>query len=463
MDYKKTTPDHLRFEEFIESKSQLGGDYGFEPSFLPGFLFDFQRHLVDWSVRRGRAAIFAECGLGKSPVQLTWAQNIVEKTNMPVLILTPLAVSAQTVREASKFNIEAKQSRDGVINSKIVVTNYHKLHYFSPNDFAGVVCDESGILKNYDGAIKSQVTEFMKKTKYRLLCTATPAPNDLIELGTSSEALGELGFIDMLSRFFKKAESTTSRSDEFRAGVYRFRGHAEQNFWRWVCSWSRAIRKPSDLGFSDDKFKLPELTQTQHIVSSDTPPDGFLFSTKANSLQEQRAERRRTLKQRCEKAASLICDTGKPAVAWCHLNDEGNLLEKLIPGAVEVDGSDSDEFKEESFEAFSAGQIRVLVSKPTVAGFGLNWQHCAHQTFFPSHSFEQLYQSVRRSWRFGQINPVHIDMVTSEGESTVLENLQRKSKAADEMFENLVRLINNELRIISENKHVKKQELPSWL
>lgn len=463
MDYKTTAPNRLRFEEFIESKSQLGGDYGFKPSFLPGFLFDFQRHLVDWSVRRGRAAIFAECGLGKSPVQLTWAQNIVEKTNMPVLILTPLAVSAQTVREASKFNIEAKQSRDGAINSKIVVTNYHKLHHFNPNDFAGVVCDESGILKNYDGAIKSQVTEFMKKTKYRLLCTATPAPNDLIELGTSSEALGELGFIDMLSRFFKKAESTTSRSDEFRAGVYRFRGHAEQNFWRWVCSWSRAIRKPSDLGFSDDKFKLPELTQTQHIVSSDTPPDGFLFFTKANSLQEQRAERRRTLKQRCEKAASLICDTGKPAVAWCHLNDEGNLLEKLIPGSVEVDGSDSDEFKEESFEAFSAGQIRVLVSKPTVAGFGLNWQHCAHQTFFPSHSFEQYYQAVRRSWRFGQRNPVHVDMVTSEGESVVLESLERKSKAADEMFENLVRLINNELRIISENKHVKKQELPSWL
>jgi len=453
----------MDYEKFLDQKTHSGTLSGFEPTFIPDCLFDFQKSLVDWSVRKGRAAIFADCGLGKTLMQLVWAQNVVEKTNGNVLILTPLAVGAQTVKEAAKFGIEANQSRDGSVHQKITVTNYQQLHKFDRNKFYGVVCDESSILKNFDGAIKRQVTEFMRKVQYRLLCTATAAPNDYIELGTSSEALGGLGFIDVVNRFFKKSEQTTTRSDEFRSGLYRFRGHAQHNFWRWICSWARAVRKPSDIGFPDGDFKLPKLTSIEHVIKARTVNPYFLFDMPAIGLREQRIERRRTIQERCEQSARLICDTGKPAVAWCHLNDEGHLLEKLITGAVEVDGNDSDEFKEETFEAFTSGQIRVLVSKPIIAGYGLNWQHCAHQTFFPSHSFEQWYQAIRRCWRFGQKNQVRIDVIASEGEQGVLSSMNRKAEQADEMFGKLIAMINNELKIEKQNQHTKIQETPTWL
>jgi len=380
-----------------------------------------------------------------------------------VLVLTPLSVGAQTIREAGKFGIEAKQSRDGTIAAPITVTNYQQLHKFDWQQFGGVVCDESSILKSVDGAIKSQVTDFMRKLPYRLLCTATAAPNDYIELGTSSEALGDLGFMDMLNRFFKKSEQTMSRREEFRSGLYRFRGHSEKDFWRWICSWARAVRKPSDIGFPDDAYRLPELQAVEHIITARTSNPDFLFDMPAVGLAEQRSERRRTINERCELAASLINATNKPAVAWCHLNEEGHMLEKLIPGAVEVEGNDSDEFKEETFDAFASGQIRVLVSKPIIAGFGLNWQHCAHQTFFPSHSFEQWYQAIRRCWRFGQKQPVRVDVISSEGEVGVLANLNRKAHQAEQMFAKLVELINNELRIEKTNQHNTKQTNPSWL
>jgi len=396
-------------------------------------------------------------------MQLVWAQNVVQKTNKPVLILTPLAVCAQTVREAHKFGIETAISRDGTFAGKITVANYQQLHKFDWSQFSGVVCDESSILKNFDGAIRNEVTEFMRKLPYRLLCTATASPNDYIELGTSSEAIGELGFTDMLSRFFKKSENTYSRSEELRHGLYRFRGHAKRDFWRWVCSWARACRKPSDLGFDDNGYQLPPLVMRDHIITARTKNPDFLFDMPAVGLDEQRKERRRTINERCEMAAYLIAGTEKPAVAWCHLNEEGHMLEKLIPGAVEVEGSDSDEEKEEAFEAFALGQVRVIVSKPVIAGFGLNWQHCAHQTFFPSHSFEQWYQAVRRSWRFGQNNPVTVDVITSEGEARVLANMQRKSDQADEMFSNLVALMRDEMRIKSVNKHTQQLEIPTWL
>ena len=430
---------------------------------MPEFLFPFQRALTTWAIEKGRCAIFADCGLGKTPMQLVWAQNVVEKTCKPVLVLTPLSVGAQTVREAEKFGIEAKQSRDGKVAAPITITNYQQLHKFDWKQFGGVVCDESSILKSVDGAIKSQVTDFMRKLPYRLLCTATAAPNDYIELGTSSEALGDLGFMDMLNRFFKKSEQTMSRREEFRSGLYRFRGHSEKDFWRWICSWARAVRKPSDIGFPDDAYRLPELQAVEHIITARTSNPDFLFDMPAVGLAEQRSERRRTINERCELAASLINATNKPAVAWCHLNEEGHMLEKMIPGAVEVEGNDSDEFKEETFDAFASGQIRVLVSKPIIAGFGLNWQHCAHQTFFPSHSFEQWYQAIRRCWRFGQKQPVRVDVISSEGEAGVLANLNRKAHQAEQMFAKLVELINNELRIEKTNKHNTKQTNPSWL
>lgn len=454
--------NHTDYDAFIFGKTHSASGGGIDIRFAPGFLFPFQRSLVEWALSKGRCAIFADCGLGKTAIQLVWAENVARHTDKPVLILTPLSVAKQTVREADKFGIEAAQSRDGKVASRITVTNYQQLHKFDPSDFDGVVCDESSILKSFDGKIRQSITDFMRKTRFRLLCTATAAPNDYIELGTSSEALGNLGFMDMIGRFFKKADATTSRADEFRSGLYRFRGHAERDFWRWVCSWARAVRRPSDIGFSDSGYQLPPLLTNEHIVAAKVRLDGFLFDLPAVGLQEQRAERRRTIRERCEIAAALVSDTGKPAVSWCHLNDEGKMLSEMIPGSVEVDGSDSDEFKEEAFEAFASGQIRNLISKPVIAGFGLNWQHCAHQTFFPSHSFEQWYQAIRRSWRFGQKQSVTIDVVTSEGERGVLANMKRKAEQADLMFARLVSLVNQDLEV-TRNTHNNQMKAPTWV
>lgn len=451
------------YADFIASKSQVAGMHGFDPIWMPDFLFDFQRHLVEWACRKGKAAIFADCGLGKTPMQLVWAENVVRRTNKPVLVLTPLAVGGQTVREAEKFGIEACRPMDGAIPSdaRVVVTNYEKLHKFRAEDFAGVVCDESSILKNFDGVTKDAVVEFMRTRPYRLLCTATAAPNDYVELGNSSEALGEMGFQDMASRFFRKE----TQKDYLGWGrtSYRMRPHSARDFWRWVCSWSRAVRKPSDLGFDDARFILPSLTINEHVVTARTKADGMLFDLPAQDLPAQREERRRTLPERCEWVARLVADTGKPAVAWCDLNDEGDTIQRLIPGAEQVSGSDSDERKDELFTAFASGQLRVLVTKPMLAGFGLNWQHCAHQTFFPSHSFEQYYQAVRRCWRFGQQRPCVVDIVTSEGSAGVRANLQRKADAADAMFRHLVDLMNDALGITHVNPHTTPTEVPAWL
>ena len=451
------------YQEFLHSKTQFGCEHGFEPLWMPDKLFDFQKHLVEWACRKGRAAIFADCGLGKTFMQLVWAENVVRKTNGRVLVLTPLAVGQQMIEEAEKFGIEAHRSTDGTLTGKIIVANYERLHYFKPEDFQACVCDESSILKNCDGITKAAVTDFMRKMSYRLLCTATPSPNDLIELGTSSEALGYMGFNDMLGTFFKKDLQTHSRKDEFRSGLWRFRGHAEKHFFRWVCSWARAIRKPSDLGFDDAAFILPKLITRETIVKNESPLDGMLFTLPAVGLWEQRNERRKTLTERCEAAAELINAHKSPSIAWCYLNDESVALKSLIPDAVEVTGSDSPEAKEDALLAFAHGQVRVLVSKPEIAGFGLNFQHCAHQTFFPSHSFEQVHQAIRRSWRFGQKNPVTIDIISSEGERGVLDNLMRKAAMAEKMFENLVSMMGDANTVALPSNATTKTKIPKWL
>jgi len=457
----------MSYARLLEQKRHVYDDAGFEPLFMPSKLFDFQQALVRWAVKKGRAAIFADCGLGKSAMQMTFAANVVRKLNGRVLVLTPLAVAPQMVEEAAKFGIDAHRSNDGTCpaGAKILVTNYERLHHFNAADFVGCVADESSILKNCDGVTRALVTDFMRKMSYRLLCTATPSPNDLIELGTSSEALGYLGFNDMLGTFFKKDadRKTNSRKDEFRSGVWRFRGHAEDHFFKWVCSWARAVRKPSDIGFSDDAFALPPLITRETVVRNDSPLSGMLFTMPAVGLSEQRQERRRTLEQRCESASRLINAHNESAVAWCYLNDESAALRSAIPGAVEVSGSDSMESKEESFMAFAHGQIRVLVTKPEIAGFGLNWQHCAHQTFFPSHSFEQFHQAIRRSWRFGQKNPVTVDIITSEGERGVLANLMRKADNAEILFANLVSLMGEANSVTKSLKHTTTTAIPSWL
>jgi hypothetical protein len=450
-------------DEFLARKAQLANAGGFEPEGLPEHLFDFQRSLVEWSVRHGRAGLFADCGMGKTPMSLAWAEQVIRHTGRPVLLLTPLAVGFQIVAESVKFGHEAGQSRTGKVVAPITVTNYEQLAKFDPADFAGVVCDESSILKSFDGVTRAAVTEFMRRIPYRLLATATAAPNDWTELGTSSEALGGLGHVDMLTRFFTNKQRTGTSSGRFAGHDvgWRLKGHAEQPFWRWVSSWARAIRKPSDYGFEDGGFTLPALDIHEVLVHALEPAEGTLFDVPAFGLREEREESRRTLNERCEAAADALSDADR-GVAWCHLNDESSLLARLIPGAVEVAGSDSPDAKEEKLTAFSRGEIPFLVTKPTIGAWGLNWQHAHRMTYFPSHSYEQWYQAVRRMWRFGQASPVRVDVITTEGGRNVLANLRRKADSADVMFSSLVEHM-NDARGIDPHEYTNRIELPSWL
>jgi len=456
MPHDNLTPD---YEAFLAGKMQLGGEHGFEAKWFPDAAFDFQRAKVAWATRKGRAANFADCGLGKTLEQLTWAENVVRHTNRRVLIVTPLAVSAQTVDEGAKFGIEVKRSTLGAAAGKITVTNYERLHHFDPADYVGVVCDESSAIKHFAGQRQKVVTEFMRQMPYRLLCTATAAPNDYIELGTTAEALGEMGRMDMLARFFKNDEN--SLHPIWWGARWRLKKHGELAFWRWVASWARAMRRPSDMGFSDERFILPPLHVAEHVVHNNAAFHGQLFPVQAVTLQEQRQERRLTLEDRCHAVAEL--GHGKVSVAWCQLNDEADLLERIIPGSKQVAGSHSDEEKEETFRAFACGQLTRLITKAKIGGLGMNWQHCSHTTMFPSHSFEQYYQSIRRFYRFGQTQPVLVDIVTTEGEMGTLKNLQRKAAAADAMFDLLVREMNNALGIQRAPRTTGAVEVPSWL
>lgn len=453
----------MDYAEFLQTKTQEGAQHGFDPVFMPDMAFDFQQSLIEWSVRKGRGAIFADCGLGKTLMELSWAENVRRKTGGNVLILTCLAVAGQMVQEAEKFGIPASRSSDGTPAKGITITNYERLHLFNPQDFAGVVCDESSILKNFQGSRKTEITSFLRKRPYRLLATATAAPNDFIELGTSSEALGYLGYMDMLNKFFKN-DLNNSASGRMRGEVikWRLKGHAELPFWRWVCSWARACRKPSDLGFDDRQFALPPLIERQHVVQARTNPDGMLFALPAQGLQEQRDERRRTIEERCEMAAQIANITSEPVIVWCHLNDEGDLLQKLIPDAVQVSGSNGDDVKEDRLLGFADGKYRVLITKPKIGAWGLNYQHCNRVVYFPSHSFEQYYQSLRRCWRFGQKRQVEVDVVSSEGEADILKNLQRKAGQAEEMFGNLIAEMNNAMGI-TRKVETGSITVPSWL
>lgn len=416
-----------------------------------------------------------------SLMALTWCENVLRHTNKPVLIVTPIAVGMQFESEGEKFGIECHVSRDGKPRPNITITNYERLHLFDPQDYVGVVCDESGILKHFSGATQKAVTRFLLKTPYRLLCTATPSPNDYTELGTSSEALGHLSYSDMLSRFFVMDDKKRHRMDvklarEARAGkhfaklayrvaqqigMWRLKGHAEIPFWKWVCSWARACRMPSDLGFPDDGFVLPELIERDHIIDPKNPAEGMLFVLPAFGLGEEREERRRTLWERCEFVADLV-DHDESAIIWCHMNSEGDLLEKIIPDAIQVKGANTEEEKEEAYRAFISRDARVLVIKPKIGAWGMNFQHCAHVVTFITHSYESHYQSIRRCWRFGQKNKVIVDRVATKGESRVRENMVRKSDAATKMFAELIRYMNDAM-CLSDNVHKQQIEVPSWL
>lgn len=650
----------MSYADFLAAKAQKNAGHGFDPYDIPSHLFGFQAELVEWAIRQGRGAIFADCGLGKTPMELAWAANVHRHTGKPVLLLTPLAVGFQIVAEAHKFGHDAGLSRTGQPTAPITVTNYEQAAKFNPSDFGGVVCDESSAIKAFDGTTRAVVTELMREMPYRLLGTATAAPNDYLELGTSSEALGELGYMDMLSRFFVSDTRTSThrlmasqRGKEGVGGAYRFKGHAEQPFWRWVSSWARAIRKPSDYGYADDGFHLPELREVLHVVESSTPREDQLFDTVAIGLAEERAELRRSLPDRCEKAAELV-EPHDLSVLWCNLNDEGDMLERLVPNAIQVSGPDLPEYKEAAAQWFtgdlcicdnplfraklatwdgsrntprtdaastkttqmnalaalareelqkktactcasttqrtpsgssgtklnapsatvsdengtpttlntgsasnkqpapnappkngtaassassasrqttttgcspskitgapsaealsemardgssqlttatstdtSVGScavhatlasgssktilisstrqgcicghesgVRRLITKPRMFGYGLNFQHAHHMTYFPSHSYEQLYQAERRMWRFGQTQPVTVDVVASKGIANVLASLQRKSEQADRMFDALLSHMSAALRIQRHTDHTTRIEVPTWL
>lgn len=435
----------MNYLEFLEQKKHSIGDSGFKATWYPDIAFDFQKFIIEKSIRKGRIGNFIDTGLGKTLMQLSEAYNVVLHTNKKVLILTPLAVAFQFLLEAEKIGIDdIEYSKDGKHTKKIVICNYERLHYFNSNDFVGVICDESSILKNFDGKIKNEITSFIKKVPYRFLSTATPSPNDFIELGTSSEALGYMGYVDMLGKFFKNNQNSVDSSNRNIGEKFYLKPHAENDFFAWVNQWSIMCKMPSDLGFSNDRYILPELIVNKHIVKNqsliDISGQVQMFTPMAKSMTEVRHEQKQTEEKRCEKAIELA--QGKTSVYWCNTNNESAILKANDKEAVEIIGSQSIERKEEILKAFADGQIKRLITKAKMTGMGLNWQHCNHSVFFPTWSYEQMYQAYRRFWRFGQKNAVTIDMVISDGQTRVLEALDQKTNKAIELHKNLTDNVN---------------------
>ena len=453
------------YTEFLERKRHTIGNFGFDATYVPEMAFDFQRFIIEKAIKKGRMAIFADTGLGKTLIQLSIAKNIIEQTNKKVLILTPLAVAFQFILEAEKLGIDdIEYSKDGKHTKKIVICNYERLHYFDSNEFEGIICDESSILKNFDGKIKSQVTSFVKKIKYRYLSTATPSPNDFIELGTSSEALGYMGYIDMLGKFFKNNQNSVDSNNRNIGEKFYLKPHAEKDFFAWVNQWSIMVKMPSDLGFSNDRYNLPKLIVNKHIVENqsmfDVNGQVTMFVPIAKSMTEVRLEQKQTEEKRCEKAIELA--QNKTSVYWCNTNNESSILKHSDKEAVEIIGSQAIEKKEEILLAFANGQIKRLITKAKMTSMGLNWQHCNHSVFFPTWSYEQYYQAIRRFWRFGQKNDVTIDMVISDGQTRVIEALQQKTQKAIELHENLTKNVNSSF--IHKTKDFNKQIItPNFL
>lgn len=434
--------DYLKF---LENKKHSIGNFGFEANYLPDIAFDFQKAIIEKAILKGRMAIFADTGLGKTLIQLSIAKNIINHTNKKVLILTPLAVAFQFILEAEKLGIDdIEYSKDGKHTKKIVICNYERLHYFKETDFVGVILDESSILKNFDGKIKNQVTSFVKKIPYRFLSTATPSPNDFIELGTSSEALGYMGYMDMLGKFFKNNQNSVDSNNRNIGEKFYLKPHAERDFFAWVNQWAIMVKMPSDLGFSNDRYRLPELIINKHVVKNqsmfDVNGQMAMFTPIAKSMTEVRHEQKQTEEKRCEKAIELA--NGKTSVYWCNTNNESSILKHLDLDAVEIIGSQTIEKKEEILLAFANGEIKRLITKAKMTSMGLNWQHCNHSVFFPTWSYEQYYQAIRRFWRFGQKNDVTIDMVISDGQTRVLQALEQKTTKAIELHKSLTENVN---------------------
>ena len=423
----------MEYQEFLKSKELKFEASGFEPSNLNRHLFDFQKDVTRWACRRGKSAIFLGTGMGKSIIQLEWAHQVHCHTNQNVLILAPLAVSTQTEREGSKFGIHVNICREqSDIQIGINITNYERINKFKTEDFAGIVLDESGILKGVASKTKNEIISKFKNTKYKLACTATPAPNDYIELGNHCDFLDVMTRSEMLAMFFIHDGSDTAK--------WRLKGHVKENvFWNWMCQWAVMITKPSDLGYDDGAFILPELEFHEHIIKTEKPFHGELFVREAAGLMDRRRARRESLSDRVALAADIINSDDEQWLIWCGLNDESKMLSEKINDSIEVKGSDSVDHKEKSLLGFSTGDVHRLVSKSKIAGWGMNFQICNNMMFVGiSDSYEELHQSIRREWRFGQKNKVDVHIVLSEQEGSVLRNIKRKEKDHEKMIEGMV-------------------------
>lgn len=426
----------MDYMDFLKAKIRFSDPDGIQGAEFGGIAYEFQNEVVRRAINRGRYAIFADCGLGKTLMQLMWAQAA--SAHGRVLILAPLCVADQTVDEGRKFGITVAHSRDGKLAGKISITNYERLDHFRPEDFAAIVLDESSILKSFSGATCQALIDFGAKIRWRLACTATPAPNDFMELGTHAEFLGVMRRPEMLSTYFIHDSADTQK--------WRLKGHAANPFWRWMSSWSVCIRSPKDMGINDDRFILPPINYIENIVMSHAAP-GRLFVVDAVGLSGRRDARRESLDRRVNEAISIANGTDEQVIIWCDLNSESEALARGIRGAVEVKGSDSAEHKEMTAKKFAAGEIRVIVSKPSIYGFGMNFQLCHNMVFVGlSDSYEQIYQAVRRCWRYGQKQTVNVHMVYSEAEGCVIENIRRKEAQAGEMFAQMSRHVNDAYR-----------------
>jgi len=422
----------MTYAAYVERKLSRVPPTGIASGFsLPGSLFPHQSALTSWAIRRGRAAIFADTGLGKSRMQVAWADAVHRHTGRPVLILAPLAVAPQTVAEGGDLGVNILHCREmAEVGPGINITNYDRLHKFDASVFGGVVLDESSCIKHHDTKTLRTLLESFTDTPFKLCATATPAPNDWTELGTHAEFLGICTRQEMLAEFFTHDGGDTS--------VWRLKGHARHIFWQWVSTWGAMVRRPSDLGFDDSAYNLPPLHLHEHTVDTEMPTNGMLFACEAQSLSERRDARRLSIEDRVTDCASIVNADRQPWIVWCDLNAESDALCKAIPDAVEIRGADDAEVKEQRLADFAAGRIRVLVTKPSIAGFGLNWQHCARMAFVGvTDSFESYYQAVRRCWRFGQKRDVHVHVFASTAEGAVVANLKRKERDALAMAESL--------------------------
>ncbi len=454
----------MEYSDFLKQKQFKHVSAGFDVESIPYPLFDYQEPIVKWALRRGKSAIFADTGLGKTIMQLSWACEVAEKTKGPVLLLAPLAVSSQTIQEGKKYGIHIEKANPSAdfFGPGLYITNYEQLHKFNPDQFQGIVLDESSILKGMDGRRRKEITEFGSTIPYRLSCTATPSPNDFMEIGTQSEFLGIMSQVEMLAMFFIHDGGDVAK--------WRLKGHGKQKFFEWLATWAIVIRSPADLGYDATRHNLPPLNYHSHVI--ETTPDDCLFVEPAQGLQDRNKARKDSVDERVELAAKIANSIDGPVLVWCNLNDESEKLKNAINDAIEVKGSDKPEHKENALIGFAAGDVKCLVSKPKIAGFGMNFQVCRNMIFVGlSDSWESYYQAIRRCWRFGQTGDVNVHVISADTEGAVVENIRRKDLQNVEMGEQMVRFMSTMMEKEIFSAATEKTEyagtveftLPQWI